>query len=156
MGDDEQYLNLSLEYEIIPAMYKENTTYRATRHAKFLLCYHFIWCPKYRRGILDDPAVVKAARSAIEDAATSANSEVIAIEIMPDHVHLSLSALPASSPADLAARIKSRSGARIAALFPELKSRGKIWSRSYFCTTTGSVSTEVIRNYIETQWSRIK
>ena len=44
----------------------------------------------------------------------------------------------------------------LASRFPELKKQGSIWSRSYFCATTGSVSSEVIRQYIESQWSKIK
>jgi putative transposase len=75
---------------------------------------------------------------------------------MPDHIHLSLSAPPRLSPAELAGKIKGGSGSTLAARFPELKKKGSIWSRSYFCATTGSVSTEVIQHYIETQWSRIK
>ncbi|MRR55418.1 MAG: TIGR00266 family protein [Deltaproteobacteria bacterium] len=38
---------------------------------------------------------------------------------------------------------------------PVTKKKGSIWSRSYFCATTGTVSAEVIRQYIESQWSKI-
>jgi len=134
---------------------KKNTLYKSTRHAKYLINYHFIWCPKYRRKILDRKEVVEIVRKAIKNTVHELGCSVIALEIMPDHIHLSLSALPRYSPAYLVARIKGASGSRIAADFPELK-KGKVWSRSYFCATTGQVSTETIRNYIQTQWKRIK
>lgn len=133
-----------------------NTHYESTRHAKFLLAYHFIWCPKYRRSILDRPEVVGTARKVIEARVAELGCSLIALEIMPDHIHLSLSAPPRLSPAELAGKIKGGSGSTLAARFPELKKKGSIWSRSYFCATTGSVSTEVIRQYIESQWSKIK
>jgi len=133
-----------------------NTHYESTRHAKFLLAYHFIWCPKYRRSILDRPEVVETAREVIIARVAELGCTLIALEIMPDHIHLSLSAPPRLSPAALAGKVKGGSGSTLAARFPELKKKGSIWSRSYFCVTTGSVSTEVIRQYIESQWSKIK
>ena len=130
--------------------------YESTRHAKFLLAYHFIWCPKYRRSILDRPEIVDVTRKVIEARIAELGCTLIALEIMPDHIDLSLSAPPRLSPAELAGKIKGGSGSTLASRFPELKKQGSIWSRSYFCATTGSVSTEVIRQYIESQWSKIK
>lgn len=134
----------------------QNIHYESSRHAKYLLSYHLIWCPKYRRSILDRPEVVTAVREVITGRLVELGCSLVALEIMPDHVHLSLSAPPRLSPAELAGKIKGGSGSTLAARFPELRKKGSIWSRSYFCATTGTVSTEVIRQYIETQWSRIK
>ena len=133
-----------------------NRHYESTRHAKFRLAYHFIWCPKYRRSILDRPEIVDVTRKVIEARIAELGCTLIALEIMPDHIHLSLSAPPRLSPAELAGKIKGGSGSTLASRFPELKKKGSIWSRSYFCATTGSVSSEVIRQYIESQWSKIK
>lgn len=133
-----------------------NIHYDSTRHAKFLLSYHFIWCPKYRSKILDRKEVVAAVREGITGRVQELGCEIIALEIMPDHVHLAIKAPPRYSPAQLAGKIKGGTGSTLAAEFPALSRRGKIWSRSYFCATTGSVSAEVIRHYIETQWKRIK
>ena len=133
-----------------------NRHYESTRYAKFLLAYHFIWCPKYRRSILDRPEIVDVTRKVIEARIAELGCTLIALEIMPDHIHLSLSAPPRLSPAGLAGKIKGGSGSTLASRFPELKKKGSIWSRSYFCATTGSVSSEVIRQYIESQWSKIK
>ncbi len=132
------------------------TYYESTRHAKFLLSYHLIWCPKYRCSIFDHKDVVSAAREAITDLVSEIGCTLIALEVMPDHVHLSLSAPQRLSPAHLAGKIKGCSGSILAARLPELKKKRHIWSRSYFCATSGTVSAEVIKQYIESQWSRIK
>ncbi len=35
--------------------------------------------------------------------------------------------------------------------FPDLKKLPSLWSPSYFVATTGKVSTEVVKRYIESQ-----
>ncbi|MGF7396222.1 IS200/IS605 family transposase [Thermoanaerobacterium thermosaccharolyticum] len=133
-----------------------NTQYKTTRHAKFLINYHFIWIPKYRRKILDNPEIVDLIKNTITELSEKYNYEILAMEIMPDHIHLQISAIPQYSPAELMNKIKGVTGFRISRRFPELKARGKIWTNSYFCATTGNVSTETIKKYIEEQWSKIK
>ncbi|MGF7396252.1 IS200/IS605 family transposase (plasmid) [Thermoanaerobacterium thermosaccharolyticum] len=133
-----------------------NTQYKTTRHAKFLINYHFVWIPKYRRKILDDPKIVDLIKNTITELSEKYNYEILAMEIMPDHIHLQISAIPQYSPAELMNKIKGITGFRIARQFPELKARGKIWTNSYFCATTGNVSTDMIKKYIEEQWSKIK
>lgn len=133
-----------------------NTQYKTTRHAKFLINYHFVWIPKYRRKILDDPKVIDLIKSTITELSKKYNYEILAMEIMPDHIHLQISAVPQYSPAELMNKIKGITGFRISKQFPDLKARGKIWTNSYFCATTGNVSTETIKKYIEEQWSKIK
>jgi REP element-mobilizing transposase RayT len=44
---------------------KMDVKYESTRQAKFLLSYHLIWCPKYRRSFLGRPEVAETAREAI-------------------------------------------------------------------------------------------
>ncbi|WP_434644314.1 IS200/IS605 family transposase (plasmid) [Thermoanaerobacterium thermosaccharolyticum] len=133
-----------------------NTQYKTTRHAKFLINYHFIWIPKYRRKILDNPEIVDLIKNTITELSEKYNYEILAMEIMPDHIHLQISAIPQYSPAELMNKIKGVTGFRISRRFPELKARGKIWTNSYFCATTGNVSTDMIKKYIEEQWSKIK
>ncbi|SNX54138.1 IS200/IS605 family transposase [Thermoanaerobacterium sp. RBIITD] len=133
-----------------------NTQYKTTRHAKFLINYHFVWIPKYRRKILDDPKVIDLIKNTIIELSEKYNYEILAMEIMPDHIHLQISVVPQYSPAELMNKIKGVTGFRISKQFPDLKARGKIWTNSYFCATTGNVSTETIKKYIEEQWSKIK
>ena len=129
--------------------------YRSTRYAKFLLNYHFVWCPKYKRAILDNPEVMKIIEESIVEAIEEMGCSITDLEIMPEYIHLSVSALPRFSPARLIGRIKGKSGSRVAARFPELKRRGKIWSNSYFCSTDGQISIENINDILPRlkQWN---
>lgn len=126
-------------------------TYRNTRNAKFLLNYHFIWIPKYRKGILDQENIKMIVKTTIEELSLKHDYNVLALEIMPDHIHLFLSALPSYAPSKLMNIIKGTTGRRVAKKYPELVVDGSIWTKAYFVVSTGNVSSETIKNYIEEQ-----
>ena len=72
--------------------------------------------------------------------------------VSKDHVHLLLSAPPNISPSEIMRRIKGRSSMKLFQSFPDLKNRywGRhFWARGYFCVTSGEVTEEMIKNYIE-------
>ncbi|MBV8230701.1 MAG: IS200/IS605 family transposase, partial [Planctomycetaceae bacterium] len=49
--------------------------------------YHVIWCPKYRRPVLVN-GVDERLKTIVRGVAEETRSEVIELEVMPDHVHL--------------------------------------------------------------------
>jgi putative transposase len=62
-----------------------------------------------------------------------------------------VSAPPSISPSKLAQLLKGRSSFKIQQEFPELKKRywgQHIWARGFFCASVGSVTDEMIRDYI--------
>ena len=126
-------------------------TYKNTRNAKFLLNYHFIWIPKYRNSILTKEAIKNIIKDTIEELSIKHNYEILALEIMPDHIHLFISALPKYAPSNLMNIIKGTTGRRVAKEFPEVKANGSIWTRSYFVASTGNVNSETIKQYIKDQ-----
>jgi len=82
--------------------------------------------------------------------------EIIALEVMPDHVHLFVNCPPRYSPSYLANYFKGKSARLVLKKFPELRKYmgGKLWTRSYFVSTAGNVSSETIKKYIEEQWGK--
>lgn len=126
-------------------------TYKSTRHAKFLLNYHFVWIPKYRKRILDNDEIKRLITDTIDELAIQHGFDVLALEIMSDHIHLFVSALPKDSPSQLMNIIKGTTGRRIAKHFPELRKQGSVWTRAYFVSSAGHVSSETIKQYIEQQ-----
>lgn len=52
----------------------------------FALKYHFVWCPKYRRPVLEGP-VADRLREIIGSVAQELGLTVLALEVMPDPVH---------------------------------------------------------------------
>jgi len=126
-------------------------TFKSTRHATFRLNYHFVWIPKYRKGVLDNTNIKQLIHDTIDELSNKHHFDVLAIEVMPDHVHLFLSALPKYSPSQLMNIIKGTTGRRISKQFPDLNRKGSVWTRAYFVSSAGQVSSKTIQHYIENQ-----
>jgi len=127
--------------------------YRRKETCVFLLNYHVVFCPKRRRKILVGP-IRDRLMVLVRETATNLECDVLAIEVMPDHVHLFLSATPQRAPNQLIGRIKGKSARSLRQEFPELQRMPSVWTRSYFISTAGNVSSETIARYIAGQTTR--
>lgn len=82
------------------------------------------------------------------------NIEIIAVECDKDHTHMFLNCLPILSPSDIMQKIKGATSRALRDEFPELKKMPSLWTRSYFVSTAGNVSSETIKKYVENQKTR--
>jgi putative transposase len=128
-------------------------SYRRKETCVFLINYHLVWCPKRRRRILVGSLKERLVHI-IRQTAPEVESEVLALEIMPDHLHLFLSAAPQWAPSQLVGRIKGKSARLLRQEFPELLRMPSLWTRSFFCSTAGNVSSDTIARYIAEQTTR--
>jgi putative transposase len=79
-------------------------------------------------------------------------SEVIELEVMPDHVHLLVEVDPQYGIHRLIRLVKGRSSRLLRQEFPWLKSRlPTLWTNSYFVSTLGGAPLAIIKQYIENQ-----
>ena len=119
----------------------------------FLINYHLIWCPKRRRRILVGLLKERLERI-LRETAPELESEVLALEVMPDHLHLFLSATPQWAPNQLVGRLKGKSARLLRQELPVLLRMPSLWTRSFFCSTASNVSSETIGRYIAEQTTR--
>lgn len=71
---------------------------------------------------------------------------------MGDHVHLILENNPKVPIARIVGKIKGLTSRMLREEFPELKSRLPcLWTRSKFISLVGSVTLEVVKQYIDNQ-----
>ena len=113
--------------------------------------YHFVWCPKYRRKVLVGD-IERRLKQLIKDKAKRIGCEVLALEVMPDHVHLFIEGKPLMSPNHIIGKIKGFTANKLRKEYPELKSKlPTLWTRSYFVSTHGHISDKLIEKYIEEQ-----
>jgi len=136
-------------------MKPETPTLSRTRHAKHYLAYHFVWIPKYKNALAGK--VAERFKQMLKEYAEEIDCEVIAIEVMPDHVHVFLKAKPNLSPAKIINHLKGKTARKLLQEFPELRAKttnGRLWSRSYFVASVGYVTDEIVKHYVETQWER--
>lgn len=127
--------------------------YRTNGHHVYLLNYHLIWCPKRRKKILVGNLKVRL-EEIIRQVAKELDVEVLALEIMPDHLHLFVSSNPNLSLPRLVQSFKGKSSHDLRIEFPELNKLPSMWTHSYFVSTAGNISAESIQKYIEAQSTR--
>ena len=128
-------------------------SYRRKETCVFLIDYHLIWCPKRRRRILVGLLKERLERI-LRETAPELESEVLALEVMPDHLHLFLSATPQWAPNQLVGRLKGKSARLLRQEFPVLLRMPSFWTRSFLCSKAGNVSSETIKRYIAEQATR--
>jgi putative transposase len=124
---------------------------KSTRHARYQIAYHFVWIPKYRKEILKGE-VKEYLETLFREIAKEYGFEILAMEIMPDHIHLFVSAPPKYSPSTIAKILKGISAKKLFQRFSWLRKeyrKNHIWAPSYYVGTAGQVSAEIIRRYIE-------
>ena len=91
----------------------------------------------------------------IAELAERREMKVLAVEVMPDHVHLFIESDPRWAPAEIAGKFKAVTSRVLREEFPALRSRlPTLWSRSYFIAIVGAVSEATIRRYIGAQKGR--
>ncbi|MGP3966447.1 IS200/IS605 family transposase [Streptomyces sp. 6N223] len=115
---------------------------------------HVVWCPKYRRPVLGG-RVAARLDELVRAKAEERGWEIIALEVMPDHVHLFVKHGPKDSASFVANQFKGFTSRVLRAEFPHLKSQmPTLWSSSYFAASVGAVSAATVEKYINTQWER--
>lgn len=128
--------------------------YRTTKTTVSLINYHFVFCPRYRRKIFDTSSVEVRFKEIVKDICDELEISIIAIECDRDHAHIFLNCLPKLSPSDIMNKIKGVSSRLIREEFEELSKMPSLWTRSYFVSTAGNVSSETIKKYVEEQRTR--
>ena len=116
--------------------------------------YHIVWITKYRYRVLKDKIAMRAKELLIQGC-SARNVTIIQGSIGKDHIHMLLSAPTSIAPSKLVQYLKGRSSKLLQDEFPELKKRywgQHLWARGYFCVTVGSVTKEMIQEYIEKQF----
>ena len=137
---------------MLERMYPEWTmSYRKTAHSVYDLKYHVVWITKYRKPVLHGQVAIRL-RELIRQTCASLDVYIITGHVSVDHSHLLVSVPPNLAVSDLVQRLKGRSSRRLLEEFGELSRQywGRhLWARGYFAVSTGNVTDEVIKQYIE-------
>ncbi|BAZ66484.1 transposase IS200-family protein [Fischerella sp. NIES-4106] len=127
--------------------------YRHKTTSVTLINYHFVWIPKRRKKVLIEN-VAKRLEELLYEKTKELDCEIIALEIMEDHVHLFLCCPPTLAPDQIMFRLKGFTSRVLRQEFPHLLKLPSMWTRSYFCSTAGDASSETIKRYIANQKTR--
>jgi putative transposase len=132
----------------------EQHGYARNAGAVFSLQYHLVFCPKYRKAVLQGP-VAERLKALLALKADELHVTLHTLEVMPDHVHLFVESDPGMAPTKLAAQFKGYTSRVLRQEFRHLRSQlPSLWSRSYYIGSVGHVSEATVRRYIEHQKGR--
>jgi putative transposase len=128
-----------------------DSRYAQNAGATFSLKYHIVWCPKYRRPVLEG-AVADRLNALLAEKADELGLTIHALEVRPDHVHLFVEGDPTRCVAEIVNRLKGYTSNVMRKEFPSLRSRlPTLWSRSYYAGSVGHVSAATVERYIAEQ-----
>ena len=116
--------------------------------------YHFVQCIKYRRKVLIDEKIIDLLRTKINEISKTFRVDVLNMECDKDHFHLLFKAKPTLDMPKYLNAIKTISSREIRRKFPKVKKKlweDTFWSRSYFLATTGQVTLDQLKKYVESQ-----
>lgn len=123
-------------------------------HAVFSLQYHLVLIIKYRRKALCDETIRERLKNIVWGLAGQLGVEIIAQEPAEDHIHVLFKAKPSTDLVKTVNTLKGVTARLLRKEFPQLKELlwgGSFWSDSYFLASTGQVSLDVLKKYVEEQ-----
>ena len=127
--------------------------YRHGAHSVFEIHLHLVWTTKYRKRILAGEVGLRV-RELTREVCRQHEVTILRGHVSSDHVHLLVSIPPQVTISRLVQWLKGRSSHHLLAEFAHLRKAfwGRhVWARGYFCCSSGNVTDEVIKKYIEEQ-----
>ena len=124
---------------------------RSNNNVVYRCAYHVVWCPKYRRPVIEGAVDVRL-KQLIAEVCAERECNLIELETMPDHVHLLVECDPQYGIHRLVKQIKGRSSRVLRQEFDSLRSRlPTLWTNSYFVATVGGAPLAAIKEYVANQ-----
>lgn len=84
----------------------------------YSLQYHLIWCTKYRKKVLTDEIEIQC-KEMLTELADQYSFQILAMEVMPDHIHLLLDCRPQFRISDMVKIMKGNLARRLFLDHPE-------------------------------------
>ena len=144
------WYNIVMEEDI----YK--TDFSAVTHGRgyaYSLQYHIVWATKYRKPVITG-SVEADFKKDIREIADGLGIGIIAMEAMPDHVHMLVDCRPQLCISDAVKVLKGTSAWRLFRSHPEIRTQlrgGHLWNPSYFVVTVSDRTKEQVEKYIRGQ-----
>lgn len=121
----------------------------------YSLQYHIVWCTKYRKKIFLN-GLEKETAEYIKETAKALQMDIVAMEIMPDHIHILADCKPQLRLSDAIKVLKGNTSRWVFLKHPEIKRQlwgGHLWNPSYFVATVSERRKEQVTAYIQNQKS---
>jgi len=112
-----------------------------------------VWITKYRKPVLSGEVAIRV-RDQVREICKSMDVEIIKGHVSKDHLHLLISVPPHLSVSKLVQGLKGKTSRKLLSEYKRLARQfwGRhLWARWYFVASSGTITDEVIAQYIEMQ-----
>ena len=126
---------------------------RKSAHTIYDHKYHLCWITKYRFKVLTHEIGIRT-RDLIKQVCKENDTEIIRGNVRPEHIHLMVSIPPQLSVSKLMQYIKGKTARKLLQEYESLRKRyygGHLWARGYYSATSGNITDEMLKDYIENQ-----
>jgi putative transposase len=110
---------------------------------------------KYRQKAFTEESIIEDAKTIFSNVAHSMDVEIIEQECGDDHVHILFRAKPTLDMTKFINVLKGSSSRKLREKYKDfLKDKlwgDHFWSPSYFLATTGNVTIDILKTYVENQ-----
>ncbi len=123
-------------------------------HSVYALQYHFVQVVKYRKAVFLDNKIIDFLKQKTKEISITFDVDIINQECDTDHIHIIFKAKPILVIPKYLNALKTITSREIKKNFPEIKKKlwkEMFWSRSYFLATTGQVTLDQLKKYVESQ-----
>ena len=127
--------------------------YRKTSYCTYDIKYHLVWITKYRKPVITGQIAVRT-RELIRLICQSNEVQILAGRVGADHIHMLVSVPPHLSASKLVQCIKGNTSRKLQMEYKEFNRQfwgQHLWARGYFVASSGNVTDEVIKEYIQNQ-----
>jgi REP element-mobilizing transposase RayT len=123
-------------------------------HSIYALTYHLILVVKYRKQVFTDLEITNTIKEQVFYVAPNYDIKIINQEVDKDHIHILFKATPKTDLVKFINALKGSSSKKIQHRHPQVKKKlweGTFWSPSYCLITTGQVTLDQLKKYVEEQ-----
>ena len=131
--------------------------YKKKAHSVYLMTYHLVFVTKYRKPVISDE-IDDFMKILCSEICKEHGGELISAESDVDHLHLLISMPPQERPSDIIRVLKTQTSKKIHLnaeydkyVKQYLFGDASLWGPSYFIATTGGVTLDKIKEYVESQ-----
>ena len=128
-------------------------------HCKNLILYHLIFVSKYRRKCFSNMDFAESLKLQFFEIAKKYGFEIDTIDLdysKPEHIHILVRSVPKLSPLQIVRVLKQQTNywawQNYETYLKQFYWKARhLWTRGYFCSTVGNVSTDTVHKYLERQ-----
>ena len=124
---------------------------KSIAHTRWNCTYHIVFIPKYRRKVMYGE-VKRDIAEILKKLCEMKQIQLLEGKVCKDHVHMYVAIPPKLSVSEAMSYVKGKSSLMIFDRHPEFRQgwgNRHFWARGYFCATSGELTEEMIKQYLE-------